>query len=85
MPTKNDLIQSTLEEYFGFNSFRPGQRESIFSLLNGQDTLVVMPTGGGKSLCYQLPSLLFDPCFDTLISFFFFFSTLITLIYADLH
>ncbi|MBM3242889.1 RecQ family ATP-dependent DNA helicase [Candidatus Poribacteria bacterium] len=54
------LIQSTLKERFGFDAFRPGQREAISYVLDGQDTLVVMPTGSGKSLCYQLPALLFE-------------------------
>jgi ATP-dependent DNA helicase RecQ len=46
-----------LEKYFGFNEFRDGQSEVISALLSGRDALVVMPTGGGKSLCYQLPAL----------------------------
>lgn len=54
------LMQSTLKERFGFDAFRSGQREAISYVLDGRDTLVVMPTGSGKSLCYQLPALLFD-------------------------
>lgn len=45
-------------EHFGLGSFRPGQREVIESIVSGNDCLCVMPTGGGKSLCYQLPSLI---------------------------
>jgi ATP-dependent DNA helicase RecQ len=52
------LIKDTLTKYFGFANFRNGQEEIISSLLNGNDTLVIMPTSGGKSLCYQLPALL---------------------------
>jgi ATP-dependent DNA helicase RecQ len=49
-----------LHEHFGFARFRPGQREACQAALQGRDVLVVMPTGSGKSLCYQLPALLRD-------------------------
>lgn len=55
-----DRLTETLRRVFGFSRFRPLQREVIESLLAGTDTLAVMPTGGGKSLCYQLPALLND-------------------------
>jgi ATP-dependent DNA helicase RecQ len=51
-------LEQTLRERFGLERFRPGQREVIENVLGGRDVLCVMPTGGGKSLCYQLPSLL---------------------------
>lgn len=49
-----------LQEVWGYPSFRQGQQEVISAVLEGNDTLVLFPTGGGKSLCYQVPSLLFD-------------------------
>ncbi|MEM7544647.1 MAG: DNA helicase RecQ [Pseudomonadota bacterium] len=51
---------SQLKSTFGFDRFRPGQSEIIEALLGGEDALAIMPTGGGKSLCYQLPALLQD-------------------------
>lgn len=52
--------EQTLHDRFGLQQFRPGQREVIDAVLGGRDVLCVMPTGGGKSLCYQLPALLLD-------------------------
>jgi len=51
-------LERTLHEWFGLQRFRPGQREVIEEVVQGRDVLCVMPTGGGKSLCYQLPALL---------------------------
>jgi len=50
-------IDALLEQRFGFRSFRPGQREVVAHVVGGDDALVVMPTGAGKSLCYQVPAL----------------------------
>ena len=58
-PTFEDALRA-LQEHFGYESFRPGQDEIIRTILARKDTIAVMPTGGGKSICYQIPAVVFD-------------------------
>jgi len=47
-----------LQKYFGYNSFRSGQEEIINAIISGQNVLAILPTGGGKSICYQVPAII---------------------------
>ena len=60
-PGRDELLRG-LREFFGFERFKGNQEAIIFSLMAGRDTFVIKPTGGGKSLCYQLPALLSEGC-----------------------
>ena len=57
---QNIELRDCLKRYFGFDSFKGNQEAVIRNVLDGKDTFVLMPTGGGKSLCYQLPALMMD-------------------------
>lgn len=62
MTTQTTTLTTELQKYFGFNSFKAEQEAIIQNVLDGNDTFVVMPTGGGKSMCYQLPALISEGC-----------------------
>ncbi|MCT4542577.1 MAG: DNA helicase RecQ [Vallitalea sp.] len=55
-----EKAKEILKKLYGYNEYKKGQEEAINSILNGNDTVVIMPTGGGKSICYQIPALIFD-------------------------
>src|SRR3954453_15641048 len=57
MSVSTRQLRSTMRRVFGVNQFRPGQEDVVRSVLEGRDTVAIMPTGSGKSLCYQLPGL----------------------------
>ncbi|HXY68985.1 MAG TPA: DEAD/DEAH box helicase, partial [Gemmatimonadales bacterium] len=60
LATRIDLAREQLRARFGFPAFRPGQLRAVRAALAGRSALVVLPTGGGKSLCYQIPALVLD-------------------------
>ena len=62
MSISTETLHKNLKDIFGFNAFRADQEEIISNLLDGESSMVIMPTGGGKSMCYQLPALISDGC-----------------------
>ena len=62
MSISTETLHKNLKDIFGYNSFRGDQEQIIKNLQQGNDSMVIMPTGGGKSMCYQLPALMSDGC-----------------------
>ena len=62
MNISSETLHKKLKNIFGYNSFRGDQEQIITYLLKGNDAMVIMPTGGGKSMCYQLPALISEGC-----------------------
>ena len=58
--TPMDAARAALKEVFGYDDFRPGQEEAVAAVLRGRDVMAVMPTGAGKSICYQIPALVLE-------------------------
>src|SRR5687768_11177340 len=57
-----EQARAILRRHFGYDDFRGSQKDAIRSILGGRDTLVLMPTGGGKSLCFQIPAMVLEGC-----------------------
>ncbi len=60
MNVNQDIYDLTLKKFWGYDNFRPGQKEIVEYISSGKDSIVLMPTGGGKSLCFQIPALIFN-------------------------
>ena len=60
MKIDSSILHAKLKEFFGFDSFKTGQEQVINHLTSGGNAFVLMPTGGGKSMCYQLPALVME-------------------------
>ena len=61
IPDADRVLADALQRVWGFSEFRPLQREAMHAILAGRDSIVVLPTGGGKSLCFQAPAIVNGP------------------------